>query len=616
MKLISALWFPVLLALMMQAIFVGRGLAPVFDGELYGPDAYMRLVRATELAAGGGWFDTVSVRSNAPFGLELHWTRPLDVLLLAGAVPLAPLLGFQTALYWWGVVVSPLLQLLTLGVLFWAGGLFFAPPGRVFLCVIFLCQPGVIYDYMIGRPDHQSLMGLLFALSVALTMRLMQHGPRPREALGAGLVVALALWISVEALVATAVMLVALGLAWVWRGGELARKSLIVALVATAGAGLALAVNPMADGVLATHYDRLSIVHVVLLAVVALFWLAVVGLERRALDATGAQGGAQGGVWMRAALAAAGGVLVLGLAWLVFPKLFGGPYVDLDPTLGPIFRHFVGQSRPMFSGDSGALTQAVYWLGPVALGLPYLVHRCVRGAPGERPLWLYLLGGLLLYLGLTILMLRWATYLGLLVAFPVCGLLMQVLGFLDRRLAMPWRALARALTVILFSVGFLSLGIVFQRQSENLARAEVHEAAARACPLTGFAAFANQVAAPAAEGAAPQRILANVFSGPELLYRTRHEVVATPLHRNAQGIGDAYAIFSAASDQAARERVRARGITWILLCPGSVEAVLFRRPDGASTLYERLARGVPPAWLKAVALPPGLEGFRLFEVAG
>ena len=40
--------------------------------------------------------------------------------------------------------------------------------------------------------------------------------------------------------------LTALGLAWVWRGGEMARLSLIVALAATAGMGLALLVDPMA----------------------------------------------------------------------------------------------------------------------------------------------------------------------------------------------------------------------------------------------------------------------------------------------------------------------------------------------------------------------------------
>jgi hypothetical protein len=604
MKSYSALWFPVLVALMMQAIFVTRGLTPVLDGGLYGPDAYMRLARVTELAEGGGWAHSVSERSNAPSGLELHWTRPFDVLLLAGAAPLAPLLGFRAALYWWAVVISPLLQIATLMVLFRAGRRFFEPPGRVFLCLIFLCQPGVIYDFMAGRPDHQSLMGLLFALSVALTLRLMGSEPRPRQALGAGVVVALALWVSVESLVAAALMLAALGLSWVWRGGELARLSLIVALAATAGMGLALLVDPMADGVLAAHYDRLSIVHVVLVAVVALFWLAVAGLEQGARAVRGVPG--------RAAIAAAGAALVLGLAWLAFPKLFGGPYVDLDPALGPIFRKFVGQSRPLFSDDPESLKQAVYWLGPVALALPFLIQRGWRGPPGERPLWLYLLGGLLLYLVLTISALRWSSYLGLLVAFPVTGLLMAVLGIMDR-LALPWRSLARALTVVLFSVGFLSLGILFQRQSAQFARAEVAESAAGKCSLQDFAEFANRAAA---DGDTPQRILANVFSGPELLYRTPHQVVATPLHRNAAGIGDAYAILSAASDRRARELVRGRGITWILLCPGSVEPVLFRRPDGATTLYQRLAAGAPPPWLRPLALPPGLEGFRLFEVAG
>lgn len=604
MKSYSALWFPVLVALMLQAIFVARGLTPVLDGGLYGPDAYMRLVRVTELAEGGDWVGGVSQRSNAPYGLELHWTRPFDVLLLVGAAPLAPLLGFRAALYWWGVAISPLLQLATLVVLFWAGRRFFERPGRVYLCLIFLCQPGVIYDYMAGRPDHQSLMGLLFALSVALTLRLMGAEPRPRAALGAGLVVALALWVSVESLVAAALMLAVLGLAWVWRGGELARLSLIVALAATAGMGLALLVDPMADGVLAAQYDRLSIVHVVLSAVVALFWLAAVGLE---------QGARALGAPARAALAAVGAALVLGIAWLAFPKLFGGPYVDIDATLGPIFRQFVGQSRPLFSDDPESIKQAVYWLGPLALGLPFLIQRCWRGALAERPAWLYLLGALLLYLALTISALRWSSYLGLLVAFPVTGLLMATLGIMDR-LALPWRSLARALTVILFSVGFLFLGILFQRQSEQYARAEAMGVAAGKCSLQGFAEFANGAAG--RDGGAPQRILANVFSGPELLYRTPHQVVATPLHRNAAGIGDAYAILSAASDRRARELVLARGITWVLLCPGSVEPVLFRRPDGASTLYERLAAGTPPSWLRPLALPPGLEGFRLFEVAG
>jgi hypothetical protein len=74
----------------------------------------MRLVRVEALWQDGNWYDTVSRRSNTPYGERLHWTRPLDALLIAGAAPLVPIVGQRQALYWWGVVISPLLHILTL----------------------------------------------------------------------------------------------------------------------------------------------------------------------------------------------------------------------------------------------------------------------------------------------------------------------------------------------------------------------------------------------------------------------------------------------------------------------------------------------------------------------
>lgn len=45
-------------------------------GRLVGPDSYMRLVRVEELLNGTGWFNDVIARANAPYGDQLHWTRP------------------------------------------------------------------------------------------------------------------------------------------------------------------------------------------------------------------------------------------------------------------------------------------------------------------------------------------------------------------------------------------------------------------------------------------------------------------------------------------------------------------------------------------------------------
>ncbi len=69
---------------------------PILTGGLLGPDSYMRMVRVEALLDTGAWYDHRIERSNAPFGEELHWTRPFDLLLLAGAAPLAPLLGWKT----------------------------------------------------------------------------------------------------------------------------------------------------------------------------------------------------------------------------------------------------------------------------------------------------------------------------------------------------------------------------------------------------------------------------------------------------------------------------------------------------------------------------------------
>jgi len=166
--------------------------------------------------------------------------------------------------------------------------------------------------------------------------------------------------------------------------------------------------------------------------------------------------------------------------------------------------------------------------------------------------------------------------------------------------------------VVLFSIGFVVFGAYIR---SNAGAADGDEAARGpgACPLARFAEFAN---AQGSKGA-PQRILANVFFGPELLYTTPHEVVATPYPRGAAGgIWDAYSIMTAPGDEAAEALIRRRGITWILLCPDSTEPVLYRPYEAGPTFYARLAEGRHPPWLRPLVLPPELAPFRLFEVAG
>src|SRR5919106_1400252 len=68
------------------------------QGAQIDPDGYMRLVRVNVLLDHGNWFDHSIPRSNWPFGETLHWTRPLDVLIIALSLPFRIFFSSATAI--------------------------------------------------------------------------------------------------------------------------------------------------------------------------------------------------------------------------------------------------------------------------------------------------------------------------------------------------------------------------------------------------------------------------------------------------------------------------------------------------------------------------------------
>jgi hypothetical protein len=113
------------------------------------------------------------------------------------------------------------------------------------------------------------------------------------------------------------------------------------------------------------------------------------------------------------------------------------------------------------------------------------------------------------------------------------------------------------------------------------------------------------------------RILTDTNWGPEILYRTRHETIGSPYHRNWRGILDTYDIMKAVNDDEARKLINNRGIELILLCFNSPEFGDSSKSAGENEFYRRLFRNECPNWLKTMELPAELSAsFKLFEVTG
>lgn len=597
---LQARWLPLLLLLVVQAAGFARNDWAVAHGGLFGPDAYMRVARVAELHDLGVWYAPPFSRANTPHGDALHWTKPLDLMLLAGAYALQPFLDFKTALHWWSVLLSPLLHLLTLLALYWAVRPLFDAQGQTLLGLMFLFQPGLIANFLAGRPDHHGLQSLGFVLLSGFMLRALAERPARRALIGAGLTAAFAIWVSVEALAPFALLLASFGLIWLYRGGDLAARGMAIALVALVGLALALAIERPPGEWLQPVYDSLSIVQLCLIALLTTAWAGLAVATPKA----------GGGTAMAARLAAA--ILATGIMaaamWWLYPAFFAGPAAEVDARIMALwFSRIAEVTSPLAHDDPAKVLRLLFnYLGPVLVALPYLVY-LMRHAAGEaRILWLFLALPTFVFTAATLYQLRWNSYAELLYLIPYAALLNHVLLRLTPRRRLT-AAVARLLVILMFGGGWLVAGAIARTALDERPRSYT-------CPLGPVAEYLADPADLAGPGARPRRILSHIFKGPELLYRTPHAVVATPYHRNRDGILDTIDFFTAIDDRQALSIATNRGLELILICPRDRENAMYRRDGDAPTLIQRLIAGDAPDWLRERRLPDGIPDFRLFEI--
>jgi hypothetical protein len=134
-------------------------------------DCYARMTRVAEVARAPWRPVRFHAFENAPVGVTPHTTAPMDWLIAAAGTITG---SFDRAGAW----ISPLLGVLLVGFLgAWAWGL--GRPFAMAMLLVVAVSPILAHGFLLGRPDHQSLILLLVA--VALAAELAQW-TRPHEA--------------------------------------------------------------------------------------------------------------------------------------------------------------------------------------------------------------------------------------------------------------------------------------------------------------------------------------------------------------------------------------------------------------------------------------------------
>ena len=578
-------------------LFTGGSL----DGDLLATDPYMRLVRVTELIEGGGWFDNMIDRSNAPFGDELHWTRPLDLLLILTAAPLAPFVGFRDALLTAGIVVSPLLHLVALFAVIWAATPLLGAHRARLAAIVVVVQPAIFLQVIPGQADHHSLQLLALALTLGLLIRLFDRERQSdvrRLAAGAGAVAGFAIWVSPEMTVLAGLATTALGIAWL-RDGIVAKALRYYALGLTALVALALVVERTPAAWLAVEYDKVSLPHLVAALAVLSVALTFEWIELRASAARARL------TWAIPTAAVVATALIF-----VFPGLIEGPNAAVDPRLVPVWLDHVSELQPLFPTDLVSFGWFLVVAGPAIVTLPYVGalawrtrHQLTWSA------WTMLALFSTAYFALALWHLRFAPFAGVLLAIVSAEILGRMRDW-TALLRLPLlRRVAWAIAAPLFIVGFMVTGaILILSTSDAEAATEAATEAAEVCDLHAAAAAVN-----AQPNTANAVIYTHIDFGPELLYRTDAAIVAGPYHRNGDGILDVYDFFSSTNLDQSRQLAEARDTRFVIVCDTRNEAGFFRAEEPGQSLYERLVSDDPPEWLSLTARGTEEQRFRLYE---
>jgi hypothetical protein len=584
------------------------------EGALRDTDAYMRLVRVQELWQTGSWYQTVTSSLGAPDGLSLHWTRPLDILILLPALVLhLGGMAIGTAIYWSGALISPLLHFLTCLAAARAAKPIWERHGawRVAALVILFNGAAITYS-MVGRPDHHSLGLLVTVLGAGQTIRAVLAPADAKKSYGAGALAAMGIWISPESLVGVAPALITFGLLWLAKtsdgidgvGRHWAQLGRRFCLGMAATLLLAIAVEQPPANWLTPEYDKVSILHLAIALLAALdFALAA------AMPWTD---------WRRVTAAGLVAFLsALALTWL-FPRFYLGPLGDVTDQTVRIFLDDVKEMAPLWPTSEVAANQFFGLIGNTLAALPvipYCLWRWWRQPAFAAGLFLSLsfitaLVGALLHQRLAVPLSAFGAILG-------CGLFAILCDLVINRMPIT-RAVTRfaAAAIVVFGGQFW---LVFTKAPAANATTPANVASV-ACDPVFVADWLNTVRPGivtedplGAQRTTPIILTESINYSPDLAYRTPYRFVGGPYHRGIDDIADMFNVAIGTDDTQIREIVSRRQADYILICIREVPKAIGESAPGS--LYHRLLRGESPSWLQPVAMSAeAAREFRLFAV--
>ena len=551
-------------------------------GAFANTDDAMRLVEVRDWLAGQAWFDLHQYRLDPPDGVQMHWTRVLDLplgLLIRLFSIVLPVESAERVTR----IVLPLA--LHIGLFAAAAGLAkkLAGPSAMAPAVIMTALTGsVLVQFQPGRIHHHSAQILLVVLILWATLRAIEAKRFWPAAIAAALA-ALSLAINIENLTYILVEIAAFAFVFVAQG-ERFRSALLgfgVSLAASSLIAFAATVGPSRYFV--GVCDAFSTAHLYAIFPGAAAFCALAALSRRLANAP-----------LRFVGCALSGALVLGALALTYPACLHDPQAGVDPLLRKLWLEHVEEARPLLSVVAAQPLKFATFALAALLGLLGALIAAWRERGEARIHWLVVCAFVAIGLATAMWQVRALSSASALAVFGGAWVVARAIAWANGRSSL-FAKFAPLVVALPFCSVFWALVAPAQAESGSAEGRKV----------------CRTPAAIGALGALPPSVLmAPIDMGSDILAQTRHSVLAAPYHRNNHG-NRALVDAMLAEPAAARKIVVDSGAAYIVFCPAMPELQIYADASPAS-LAVSLLNGKAPDWLA----PESLAGspYRIYKV--